>query len=274
VLTILSLHSAENVTTSQINNLDLTKHIKTKLIAYHKMQLPDRKKHMNSIKTNGKSTTKNAKLIYTLTTILGIGNKKAKELIVSGLTSASQLKLQKWRVKLSDATILLMDLNPERKIPKTVIDMLKPILIAPVKKAIIVGSYRRNAPFSKDIDVMVTSDNSTILQNYIDKLSKSEKIHVYNSGEKKISFVLEKFGKNYKVDVFKVAPLCCHFMLLYSTGSKNFNIKMRAQARRMGYTLNQYGLYKINKISNRNIKNVQDIFRALNMQYVPPHARI
>ena len=64
--------------------------------------------------------------------------------------------------------------------------------------------------------------------------------------------------------------------LLYFTGSGNFNKNMRLEAKKMGYLINEYGLYKINKPNNIliNTDEEEDIFKILKMDYKEPENRI
>ena len=67
-------------------------------------------------------------------------------------------------------------------------------------------------------------------------------------------------------------------MLLYAIGSKKSNIKMRSLARRKGYILNQYGLYKLKDYNTKNaepmpVKSERDFFKILKIPYVSPHNR-
>jgi len=60
-------------------------------------------------------------------------------------------------------------------------------------------------------------------------------------------------------------------MVLFLTGNHIFNIKMRANAKRQGLKLNQYGLWENeNAIAGRD---EQQIFMALGMEYVEPKDR-
>jgi DNA polymerase/3'-5' exonuclease PolX len=65
-------------------------------------------------------------------------------------------------------------------------------------------------------------------------------------------------------------------MLLYATGSKQFNIRMRGIAKRMGYVLNQYGLYKLPINPNSTplpVNSEKDFFKILEIPYIPPPNR-
>lgn len=64
--------------------------------------------------------------------------------------------------------------------------------------------------------------------------------------------------------------------LLYFTGSGEFNKNMRSYALSKGFTLNEYGLYKlINNTKTFKIKTIEekDIFHTLNLKYVEPNNR-
>jgi DNA polymerase/3'-5' exonuclease PolX len=67
------------------------------------------------------------------------------------------------------------------------------------------------------------------------------------------------------------------FMLLYATGSGRFNIRMRATAKRLGYLLNQRGLYK--KVSSTVLRRIpvvseRALFKKLGMKYLAPNERL
>ena len=60
--------------------------------------------------------------------------------------------------------------------------------------------------------------------------------------------------------------------LIYFTGSKNFNLRMRAKAKYMGFKLNEYGLF--DKSGKRmKIRDEKDIFDILGMKYLEPEDR-
>jgi DNA polymerase (family 10) len=59
--------------------------------------------------------------------------------------------------------------------------------------------------------------------------------------------------------------------MLYSTGSKENNIRMRAKAKSQGLLLNQYGLFK--KGEKINLKTEKDYYDYLGMKYLEPHER-
>uniref|UniRef100_A0A7C6EE25 DNA polymerase beta thumb domain-containing protein n=1 Tax=candidate division WOR-3 bacterium TaxID=2052148 RepID=A0A7C6EE25_UNCW3 len=60
--------------------------------------------------------------------------------------------------------------------------------------------------------------------------------------------------------------------LLYLYGSGNFNIMMRALAKRKGYLLNQYGLFD-RKTNQRITTKEKKIFELLGLNWIPPEQR-
>lgn len=97
-------------------------------------------------------------------------------------------------------------------------------------------------------------------------------------GENKASVILVvKFPKYKKIkiktDVFFTPPEEYLFMLLFVTGSGQFNIRMRSQAKRLGYLLNQKGLYEKDTGKQVPIKNEKELFKLLKIGWKEPHER-
>jgi DNA polymerase (family 10) len=268
VLVIKNSHDDQSIISkSDIDLLLITPHMKTKL----KFLLTQKIKS-NEIKKLNITQLKNS-----LIDIAGIGKTKADDLIENGLKSLNELNQKKWQDQLTDGTKLLMKYKPLRKIPRDSIQKIESRLIgfkgASVK---LVGSYLRNKPYSRDIDIMVVSNKKKILDEYIKYLkdvANFKTIYIYTQGSEKMSLLVKSGNKYLKIDVFVSNTAQQHAMLLYATGSKNFNIKMRSIARRQGYLLNQMGLFKIESDKSVSIKSEKDIFKKLNIFYVEPQNR-
>ncbi len=214
--------------------------------------------------------------------LLGVGPKKADEIIAAGLKHINQIKMKKYQQFLNAETQLHLQYKPERRIPRDVIKKHEDILVdfkasaggrAEVK---IVGSYRRGADFSKDIDVMIVSDDEHVLNKYVEYLSGLPKVslYIYSKGPDKMSFIIGfDQGAYYKLDIFRTSIEEKIPMLLYATGSKDFNIRMRGIARKKGLLLNQKGLFTRADKKKIPIKTEKDIFTKLGMPYVAPKDR-
>jgi DNA polymerase/3'-5' exonuclease PolX len=260
----------DNVSEYKINNLDITSHMKDKLSDLFKRGNTEKFKPVKKI----------INLRNKLTDYLGIGNKKANELIKLGLKSTNQLFQNRWFNLLSEQSKLMVKYNPIRKIPHRDIELLHTKLTSfkGASDIIIVGGFRRKTPVSKDIDILIETDID-IQQyiNYLDNIFKD--IHVYSKGADKASLLILIRSPDvyYKIDIFKTSKRNKYTMLLYSTGSKQFNIRMRTKAKKNGYHLNQNGIFKITngKIHKNSIdiKSERDIFYILDMKYVKPEDR-
>lgn len=237
-------------------------------------------------KSNTKSDNNviNQRLFYELTHLMGLGSERATKLINEGLTNIQQLSMKKWLDKLPEETKLFIRLKPIDKIPhKDVKIYVEPVIrslsLGRGIKLEFVGSYRRNRLILSDIDIMLVSNKKDAINIFIAALKKSiDTTYVYAHGPDKASIILDlskKIGHRgliYKIDVFRTTVDESMPMLLYSTGSKNFNIRMRAIAKKKGYVLNQRGLYKNNKLIS-NLKSEKDYFDILNMSYLTPEQR-
>lgn len=95
-------------------------------------------------------------------------------------------------------------------------------------------------------------------------------LKLLGSGETKISFIL--LPKNLQVDVRLLPMENYGAALLYFTGSKDFNVKMRREAIRQECLLNEYGLNKKGEIVAS--RSEEEIFKALGMEYVEPEKRV
>jgi DNA polymerase/3'-5' exonuclease PolX len=259
-----NFHPNDTVSRSKIDALHLTENMKDKLI-----------KLLNNKVAKDPNFKK--KLLHNeLRRIAGIGSQKATLLIQQGLTSIAQLKQPKWWNQLNLDTQTALATQPLRQIPHNQIKVIEPLLTKfPNAKTMLVGSYRRKMPTSKDIDVMVVSARTSIMNDYLQYLEKKiPHIYVYSKGADKMSIVLE-FDKDrkYKVDVFRTHPDFYWSHLLYSSGPISLNIKMRARAKKMGMLLNQKGLWTNGERVLGPNANEHAYFKAVDMPYLPPEKR-
>lgn len=229
--------------------------------------------------------------LHIFTEIYGIGPKKAKELIELDITTINELKKRKSEV-LNDTQLLGLEYYEDilKKIPRNEIEIYEKHF----KKAFnsvknetssfeIVGSYRRGAKTSGDIDVIITDSNNdkTIFEKFIKKLvDENIIIHKLTDGKTK-TLVITKLDKTpaRRVDFLYSPPDEYPFATLYFTGSKVFNTVMRQRALNLNYSLNEHGFYQMNgKKKGDKIDHVfsseKEIFDFLNMDYKQPDERI
>jgi DNA polymerase/3'-5' exonuclease PolX len=239
-----------------IETLPITENMKSKLIML-----------LDGSVINGLMLSEN------LSKLLGIGEKKAEELVKKGLTDIKQLKQTKWLNMLPPYARILVTHAPRTNFPRKIVEKLEPILTSyPWAEIILVGSYRRQVLYCNDIDIMLISDDYE-LKDYIRYLDSRLKIIVYNGGRDRVSFLI-KIGKfYYKADVFRAPKSEKYAALIYATGSRELNIKMRAMAKKKGYLLNQHGLFKGDMLVPQKITSERNLFDKLGIKYLQPHER-
>lgn len=153
------------------------------------------------------------------------------------------------------------------------------------------GSYRRGLESSGDIDCLIThpllktsaelDEEPDFLKKFITKLTDSEYLvdHLTLEGKKKYMGMAEIKGISVcprRIDIRLIPYLSYGAAILYFTGSKNFNTNMRAHALTLGFTLNEYGLYKLEDGKKGELiecPTEEDIFKTLKMEYKEPVER-
>jgi DNA polymerase/3'-5' exonuclease PolX len=184
------------------------------------------------------------------------------------------------------------DLND--RIPRdevtTIVQKLQPCIVNPAQTTAknnnknntiiftVAGSYRRGAPSSGDIDILITSIRP--IKNYL-QLSHAclQKIPGYidiiSAGEQRLTFLF-KAQKCRQVDLLYIPYNSYYAALNYFTGSDNFNREIRLIAKSKGYLLNQTGLYKKTPKGMKIIpmNSEKELFDILSIPYKPPNERI
>lgn len=156
--------------------------------------------------------------------------------------------------------------------------------VAPQATFDIAGSYRRGAPDSGDIDVLFTlpadhADAEKTFQAVVTELKKAKylKADFAFGGEKYMGVCkLPKYKTSRRIDLMYIPTEKYAFALLYFTGSQSFNIKMRHWALSKGLSLSEHGFKdaKTNMlISMPQIRKEEDVFKHLEMEWVPPTSR-
>ena len=195
---------------------------------------------------------------YIFAQVYGIGPKKAKELADMGLTSIQELRERKDEL-LNDVQKKGLKYYEDilKRIPRAeIVEYEKAFRKAfdrvkqPGDKFEILGSYRRGAKTSGDIDVAITNENNdkSIFDNFIKELQKEGiLVELLSKGSTKSLTVgkLPNYTTARRLDFMYSKPDEYAFALLYFTGSMAFNVVQRRRAIQLGYTMNEHGLYKL-----------------------------
>jgi len=108
----------------------------------------------------------------------------------------------------------------------------------------IVGSYRRGLESSGDIDMLLCSSDSAMLDTMVKALTESHYIKETLAYGKHKFMGIVKLGKLpfRRLDILLTPPEAYGYAMLYFTGSQRFNILVRQHALTKGYSLNEHTL--------------------------------
>jgi len=141
--------------------------------------------------------------------------------------------------------------------------------IKAVRRIEYAGSLRRRKETVKDIDILIKSNNpSRIMNAFVKHPSVKE---VIAKGSTKASVLAGE--RNIQIDLRVVKNESFGAALMYFTGSKQFNIKMRKLALKRGYKINEYGVFDEKKNKRLRGKTENEIFSFMKMDYIPPELR-
>ena len=130
------------------------------------------------------------------------------------------------------------------------------------------GSLRRFSETVGDIDIVVVASNPSAVMDAVVGLSVVDR--VLGRGETKTSIVTQR---GIQVDVRVVAAHQLGAALLYFTGAKSHNVKLRQRALTRGWTLNEYALSELDSGKVIASETEQEIYAALGLPYIEPVLR-
>jgi DNA polymerase (family 10) len=135
-------------------------------------------------------------------------------------------------------------------------------------EAEVAGSARRRRETVGDIDLLVASkEPEEVVERFV---SMPPVIRVLSEGVTKSTVVLEK---NLQVDLRVIPPEDYGAALQYFTGSKDHNVKLRTISVKMGYKLNEYGLFDRETDERVAGETEEGIYRTLGMAWMEPELR-
>jgi DNA polymerase (family X) len=136
------------------------------------------------------------------------------------------------------------------------------------------GSLRRGRETVGDLDILVTGPacrDDAERQKLIDHIIKLPALmEIIARGENKVSF---RMRSGMQVDVRLLPPESFGAAMQYFTGSKAHNVTLRQRALKMGYTLNEYSLARLDDEGVVAAKSEEEIYSALKLDFIPPELR-
>jgi DNA polymerase IV len=244
------------------------------------------------------------KVLQTFLQIYGVGYHQASKWFNAGFRTLEDLKE---RAKLTENQQIGIDHFEDfnQRIPRNEVkrhgDIVQGVLqeIDPAFEVTVMGSYRRGAASSGDIDLMITKQNSraetirdVVIGRLIPKLFKMDFLKAGLATTSRTSATGSKWhgasalpGSNVwrRIDFLLVPWDEVGAALIYFTGNDIFNRSIRLLASKKEMRLNQHGLYK-NVMRGKNRVKVttgelvesrseKKIFEILGVPWRPPYHR-
>lgn len=153
-----------------------------------------------------------------------------------------------------------------------------------VARAELAGSYRRRRETIADIDIVAAVDGPALGESITQAFTTLDTvIQTVGQGATKASV---KISNGMQADLRVVPTEHLGAALLYFTGSKEHNVKIRGLAQKKNLTLNEWGLYRLDEYDRVEKQTAQappiapvasrtesDIYAALDLQFVEPELR-
>jgi DNA polymerase (family 10) len=131
------------------------------------------------------------------------------------------------------------------------------------------GSLRRGKDTIGDLDLLVTGPGAA---DALEQFVKHPKAHaVLGKGPNKASI---QYGlEGVQVDLRALPHESYGAAMQYFTGSKEHNIVLRSRALKLGLTLNEYGLFRVENEQRVAGETEEEVYGQLGLTWIPPELR-
>jgi DNA polymerase (family 10) len=182
--------------------------------------------------------------------------------------------IERVRARAAERRVLLADALAEAE------PLVAHLRAAPAASAVeLAGSARRGRETVGDLDVVAASRDPAGMAAALARWPATSEVSA--QGDTKIT---ARLAGGLQVDLRVVPPEDFATLLHHLTGSKAHHVKLRGLARERGYTLSEWGLYRLppdetppgtppdpsRKVA---IESEEALYRALGLAYVPPELR-
>ena len=150
-------------------------------------------------------------------------------------------------------------------------EMIDTLRASGVEQISVAGSVRRYRETIGDIDLLVPADDAAPIMTAFTSAPSVERVLAH--GDTKSSVIV---ARGLQIDLRVVPPVSWGAAMLYFTGSKEHNVRLRGLALKKKLLLNEYGLYKIGaeargqEIASRT---EEEVYTALGMDWIAPELR-
>ena len=138
-----------------------------------------------------------------------------------------------------------------------------------LEKIAAAGSLRRGKDTIGDLDLLATGPGAA---EALERFVKHPKAHaVLGKGANKASI---QYGlEGLQVDLRALPHESFGAALQYFTGSKEHNIVLRSRALKLGLTLNEYGLFRLENEQRVAGETEEEVYGQLGLNWIPPELR-
>ncbi|CAL8236611.1 unnamed protein product [Boreogadus saida] len=240
-----------------------------------------------------------------LTRVTGIGPAAARKFFEDGVKTLEDLKNIESKLNHHQQIGLKYFEEFEKRIPREEMEKMETLIQAELKTVgteyigTICGSYRRGAPSSGDIDILLTHPNYTAESEKQPKL-----LHAVVEHFESIGFITDTLSKgdtkymgvcqlqksaddeeeeeeeaflHRRIDIRLIPKDQYYCGVLYFTGSDIFNKTMRTHALEKGFTLNEYTIRPLGVTGMAGeplmVDSERDIFEYIQYKYREPKER-
>jgi DNA polymerase/3'-5' exonuclease PolX len=221
--------------------------------------------------------------------IYGIGPAKASALVKAGFKTIDDLR------SAAQADPSLLNTNQTlglhyyedllERIPRAEMDEHAALLSKACPAALtmdIVGSYRRGAASSGDIDVLLKATGKASAASFLKMIENIKTaypiVEILALGPKKCMAIIKltPTAPARRLDLLLTPAAEYAYALFYFTGSDKFNVAVRSHALELGYSLNEHTLSIVDSSmpSPPLLETEEDIFSFLGLRYIPPTERV
>ena len=131
------------------------------------------------------------------------------------------------------------------------------------------GSLRRGKETIGDLDLLVTGPGAAAALESFVSHPKAHTVLGKGANKASIQFGLEGL----QVDLRALPNESYGAAMQYFTGSKEHNIVLRSRALKLGLTLNEYGLFRVDNEERVAGETEEDVYEKIGLRWIPPELR-
>ena len=232
-----------------------------------------------------------------INSILGFGPSRVKELKKKGITTVKELRkaFKEGDIDLNNQELVGLTYHTDlsKKIPREITIKIGKEITKIINKSgltkkydltiELAGSYPSGKMESKDIDILLITNNYSSIESMPKKILKEVDealkeggilVETLSLGQSKILGIIKYGCVARHLDVRLLPKTSEVAGRLYFTSGREFNQMIRGKAKQLGYKLNEFGLYdaKTGKLVE-GLESEKDIMEKLELNFIPMSKR-